>query len=116
MSYPDFRESETVKHGWNAEHPERRDDGYVICSNCGFTCHLDRDQRGPDGSRMGDGIVIGDNVTYDDTAYAYDQASEPAVAYDGYCINDRLTTAPSGCPLCGCNRYDQFLDKDTGTF
>jgi len=107
MGQPWFVPSKTVKEGRNAEHPTLRDDGYVKCSHCGFMCHMDRDQRAPNGSRAGDGVTISGERTYEDTNIA--NYNDLNYSYDGYYTNDRLATAPSGCPLCGCLRYDQPL-------
>ncbi len=47
--------SDAVEQGWNDESATYSDRRYVRCSKCGFICHLDRDTRSTDGSRLGIG-------------------------------------------------------------
>jgi len=107
MGQPWFIPSERVNTGRNAEHPAWRDDGYVKCSQCGFMCHLDRDARAPEGSRAGDGITISGEKVYESS----DEYNINSVDYNGAYTDGRLSTPPSGCPLCGCLRYDQPTEK-----
>jgi len=82
--------SKEVYHGRNASVEQ---DKFVRCSRCGFPCKLDRDQRAPDGSRIGWGTTMTEQdicfQTYDnlelnhgleryggDTAIAYDMPQE----------------------------------------
>lgn len=109
MGEPHFVPSDSVKTGRNAEHPKLRDDGYVKCSQCGFMCHMDRDMRAPDGSRAGNGVVISGERTYEDTNI--DNYNDNSTKYNGAYTDDRLATAPSGCPMCGCLKYDRPTEK-----
>ena len=77
-------QSKAVNYGRNLDNTVYSDDKYVRCRQCGFMCHLDRDMKAPDGSRVGDGIK---HTAIDDS-----DADEPSVA--------------SGCPQCGSYNYE----------
>lgn len=72
--------SDSVTTGENAEHPTYSDHAYVKCGNCGFICNTDRDLRGRDGSRAGDGYnriytQLASAVSVADTTITVDSAS-----------------------------------------
>lgn len=117
--------SKEVYHGRNFS---TESDKFVRCSRCGFICDLQRDQRAPDGSRIGWGITYtaqnvceqeyNSNETYGgDTDQAYNDGSiyDPDTTYDAgtgknYDCVDRTIYDPivhTGCPQCGTLRYDK---------
>ncbi len=49
--------SKAVHRGMNADQSPWKDDRYVKCWNCGYTCHLDREGVERKGSRSGDGYT-----------------------------------------------------------
>ena len=101
-------DSDAVHHGLNRDIGQYKDDRYVRCWNCGFVCNLDRDPHFPRGSRVGDGISHPDVVEYDESTVTYDGTDDDwengTVSYDGYRSD---FSVDSGCPMCGCEVYDQ---------
>jgi hypothetical protein len=91
--------SERVSTGRNADLGVWRDNRYVQCFHCGFTCHLDRDQKGIRGSLQGSGATYGEAVNFDDSRITM---GDTKVYFDGRYMRDN---PPRGCPLCGSLLY-----------
>ena len=83
--------SKTVTHGLNAENPKVPDDKYMECWNCGFVCNFKRDFNVVNGARTGDGITTVDG-SYVDESGVTQYYGDP--------------TVNSGCPLCGCQKWE----------
>jgi hypothetical protein len=72
--------SEAVYHGRNQDTGAYKDDRYVRCDRCGFVCHLDRDHKEPEGSKLGWGSIqpsttLDGAVTAGDTTINVDSTS-----------------------------------------
>lgn len=124
--------SDSIHYGLNQDLGTWRDEKYVRCARCGFTCHLDRDTRGHERSRAGWGTSYVSDITVDDTRVAVDSASftNSAVTLQNVHVNGYFIGGPSsslstsstglismygegtqretvtqGCPFCGTLLY-----------
>ena len=99
--------SDAVHHGRNSDGGAYKDDRYVRCSRCNFICHLDRDQRAPEGSRLGWGISYEDqkDIEYvDTTSWTFISGGNVEL------VNTRGVVDPvvkAGCPQCGTYLYNK---------
>ena len=115
--------SDRVGYGLNRDTGVWRDDRYYRCAKCGHVCHLDRDQRAPDGSRLGYGVDLASNTFH---SYATGHMSgERSAGWGIPALNTGDTSTGSiwsstvavvrinpvvtkGCPFCGSYRFDLY--------
>ena len=93
--------SNAVKTGRNFDNTAYADDRYIRCKQCGFMCHLDRDMKAPDGSRVGDGVAQADTnlskvVAIDDTTISVDSTTGFASSGSAYIYETNSTEVSSG--------------------
>jgi hypothetical protein len=97
MSIP----SDSISTGRNPDLGTWKDNRYVRCQRCGFMCHLDRDSRASEGSRVGEGMSY--STTFNTVSLtgnaAYSSATVSVVRNDPIVIG--------GCPQCGTYMYDK---------